>query len=659
MDHLRRRPSGIYVARLTIPNRFRPILGFKEFVASTGTRSRTMAKLVACELLAGWRRRLWEIEQLQLPAALMNYDSILKLVDGSPALRSGSYLPIAQAAAAMGVETADLLRQAADGHLALYCRLIAKPGYTTQFSSFEPDDPDFGTVIVPTQSNRPPGSSLLRASGVYRIPTDETDVIAALLLAGKHADVVALEVIGQEIEGMAFVPDGALRLEVGQVELSCVELESRRRHMAGAISPATLAAAREAQNAALQSTQSSTTQRAKDPLSKVLDAFCKSHLPQVLTSAKEIERMRAGIALLIEFEGDFSIGAVDSERLRHFRDVHLACMPAHENRVRSKYGTKTMAESIQAVAGMDWPLMSPDQRDTRMEWIARMFRWAHEQKWITDDPCTGLRKESVLTKAERVLAQVGQSRREAFTDEEVSKIFSAQWFLSGSGEKTKAGTYRTFQPFHYWLPLLGLFTGARINELAQLHLNDIGQDGSVWYIDINRKTPDKSLKNNWSARKVPLHSQLVELGFIEWCKELRGAGFQRVFPELSWNSTNRYAKEPIRVMSQHLESLGMPRDGTKVFHSFRHGINNALQKRTNMLDWMRKRFMGHEPGSGVNERHYLSDAAPVEMSPYLESLKMPLSQVKAFQVTQGVEAVRDALRRKSNGRGSMEAMGPL
>lgn len=660
MDNLFRRPSGIYVARITIPIRLRPIIGRGEFVASTGTRNRTMAKLVACELLARWRRQLWDIERLQLPTALMNYASIIKLVDGSPVLQSGSYLPIEQAANVLGLEVNDLLRQAADGHLAFYCRLIAKPGYTTNFSEFEPDDPEFGTVIVPTQSNRPPRSKVLRASGIYRIPRDETDVAAALFLAGKHVDVVALDVLGEESEGVAFVPEGALRIEVEQVELSCVELESRRRHMVAAISPEAQTTAREAQNAIARGVSTSSSElRAKAPLSKVLDAFCKSYLPHVLSSEKEIERMRAGIGLLIEFEGDLSIGAVDSDLLRHFRDVHLARMPAHENRIRSKYKTKTMTESIQAVADTDWPRMSANERDSRMQWLARMFRWAFEQKWITDDPCTGLRKESVLTKAERTRVQIEQTSREEFTDEELGKIFGAQWFLTGRGEKTKAGTYRTFQPFHYWLPLLGLSTGARINELAQLHLNDIGQDGEVWYININRKTPDKSLKNSWSERKVPLHSCLIGLGFIEWCQALRTAGFQRVFPELSWNITNRYAKDPIRVMSQYLESLGMPRDGTKVFHSFRHGINNALQKRTSMPDWMRKRFMGHEPGSSVNERHYLSDASPTEMAPYLESLKMPLSHVKTFQIEQGIAAIKDALRRKNGGRGTIEIMGAM
>jgi integrase len=658
MDHLHRRPSGIYVARLTIPARLRPILRSSEFVASTGTRSRTMAKLVACELLAGWRRQLWEIEQLQLPAALMNYQSILKLVDGSPALRSGSYLPIAQAAAAMGLEVEDLLRQAADEHIGLYCRLAAKNGYTTPYSSYEPDDPEFGTVLVPTFANRPPESRPLRASGVYRVPRSETSTIAARLLAGESADVVALEVIGQEVNGMEFVPDGPIRLDIGQVELSCAELESRRRVMANAISPATLAAARQVQEAQTQRAPDNVAQRAKTPLSKVLDAFCKSHLPQVLSSPKEIARMHAGIALLIQFEGDRPIGEVDSELLRRFRDEHLSRMPANENRVRAKFGTRSMTQSVEAVANTDWPRMSADERDMRMKWIARMFRWAHEQKWIKDDPCTGLRKESVLTKAQRTRAQIQRPSREEFTEEELAKIFCAPWFKTGQGEKTKAGTYRTFQPFHYWLPLLGLCTGARINELAQLHLDDVGQDGDVWYIDINRKTDDKSLKNEWSARKVPLHSRLLELGFAEWCAALREAGYKRLFPELSWNPTNRYAKDPIRVMSQYLESLGMPRDGTKVFHSFRHGLNNALQKQTSMPDWMRKRFMGHEPGSGVNERHYLSDSLPSEMSPFLEKMKMKsLGAVTGFKVESGADAILDALRRKNEGRGSDESMG--
>lgn len=204
-----------------------------------------------------------------------------------------------------------------------------------------------------------------------------------------------------------------------------------------------------------------------------------------------------------------------------------------------------------------------------------------------------------------------------------------------------------------------MFTGARIGELCQLRLDDIEQtDGGAWFIDINRSTADKSLKNAWSGRLVPLHPQLVALGLPQWCDRLRAEAFQRLFPELSWNATNRYAKEPIRTMSQFLAGCGMPRDGTKVFHSFRHGMNNRLQKRSSMPDIMRKRLMGHEPGESVNERHYLSDSTPDDMLVHVKTLDFSLPKISSFDVSQGVEAIRDALRRKGPGRRDAEDMGP-
>jgi integrase len=333
-------------------------------------------------------------------------------------------------------------------------------------------------------------------------------------------------------------------------------------------------------------------------------------------------------------------------------------MPARENQVRQEYQTDCMSASVRAIQGSDWPLMSAGERDQRMQWIYRMFRWFHAQKWIDDDPSTALRGESVLTKAERKQHASARKDREEFTHEEIRQVFTAPVYQVDSWKPTRAGTFRTFQPFHYWLPLLGYFTGARIGELCQLHLGDVRCDGDIWFLDINEATPDKSLKNAWSARRVPLHPRLQELGFVEWCDALRKQGFRRVFPELAWNPTNRYAKEPIRAMSQLFDKLGMPRDGTKVFHSFRHGVNNHLQKRSAMPDIMRKRMMGHEPGEGVNERHYLSDPKPPEMLVHIMDISAGLPALAAFDVGVGLIAVRDALRRKNSGRGAQESVGP-
>lgn len=597
MQNLERRPSGIYVTRLTIPIRLRAVVGARVFVASTGSRSLAVAKLVASEQIARWRRHLFDLERLSLHGPSMTHENILKIVDGHPLLLAGGHIPLLQAAAVLGLTSHDLLRQAADGRLKLFCRFDGELGYKTPFYSFEPDDPELGTVLVPRSRNRPADSKVYRAFGMYRVPEDETAAIANLLLSKGSACVLALEEYGANKDGLAFVPERILEVTDELIEVSAVEVDVLRRKMADAIAPAALSVARQALSG--DGSDFSKATKAALPLSRAIEEYCRSYLPQTISSPKEIARIRNGLLLLAEFEGDLSIRQVSPDVLRSFRDVHLSRVPAKENQVRQQFGTTSMTESINAVQGGQWPLMSAGERDIRMKWIYRMFRWFHAQKWIPDDPCTGMRGESVLTKVERKQASSNRKNRQEFSADEVARIFSAPVYRATTWQATKAGTFRTFQPFHYWLPLLGHFTGARIGELCQLYLSDVRQEDDVWFIDINEVTADKSLKNEWSTRRVPLHVKLVELGLVQWCERLRQDGFQRLFPELSWNATNRYAKEPIRAMSQFFVKLGMPRDGTKVFHSFRHGVNNRLQKRSEMPDIMRKRMMGHEPGPGV------------------------------------------------------------
>jgi len=54
----------------------------------------------------------------------------------------------------------------------------------------------------------------------------------------------------------------------------------------------------------------------------------------------------------------------------------------------------------------------------------------------------------------------------------------------------------------YWLPILGLYTGCRANEVCQLHKEDLKEQDGIWYLDIN-DNGKKSLKNRSSRRLVP------------------------------------------------------------------------------------------------------------------------------------------------------------
>ena len=455
MANIQRRPSGIYIARLAVPPRLQRFVGVREFIETTGSRHWAMAKVIASAKVAAWRQQLFDLDRLALTGAPMDHESILKIADGHPLLAGGGYLPLDRAAAASGITVSDLLRHAADGRLDLFLRLASEPGYVAPFGAFEPDDPELGTFVIPTLTSMPAEARKHTGSGVFRIPREDAQSAANQLLAEGKARVVVLA--SPTDASTAFVPEKSQPIDTARVEVLASSIEKIRAGMAATITPGVLEAARAIQ----QNARSGSTVDAKNSarlLSDAIDAYARDLLPRTITSAKEIERIRTGISLLVEFEGDCKLGDVDADRLRHFRDHHLSRMPAQENRIRLKYKTTSVTESIAAVAGTNWPRMSAAERDLRMSWLSRIFGWFHRQKWIADDPSTGLKHESVQTKAQKVRTNATRKDREEFTPSELQLIFSAPWFKTGTGVRTKEGTFREFQPFHYWLPLLGLFT---------------------------------------------------------------------------------------------------------------------------------------------------------------------------------------------------------
>jgi hypothetical protein len=71
------------------------------------------------------------------------------------------------------------------------------------------------------------------------------------------------------------------------------------------------------------------------------------------------------------------------------------------------------------------------------------------------------------------------------------------------------------KPHEFWVPLLGLYTGARIDELSQMFSDDIRQtNDGFWFLHIHANDGN-SVKNRASKRRVPIHPDLISLGLIE------------------------------------------------------------------------------------------------------------------------------------------------
>lgn len=83
----------------------------------------------------------------------------------------------------------------------------------------------------------------------------------------------------------------------------------------------------------------------------------------------------------------------------------------------------------------------------------------------------------------------------------------------------------------FWLPLLGLFHGNRLEEFAQLRREDLGQEAGVWFLHITDED-DRQLKNDQSRRKVPLHPEMIRIGFLDYVANVTQTAKDQLFPEL-------------------------------------------------------------------------------------------------------------------------------
>lgn len=99
--------------------------------------------------------------------------------------------------------------------------------------------------------------------------------------------------------------------------------------------------------------------------------------------------------------------------------------------------------------------------------------------------------------------------------------------------------------------MIAMTTGARINEICQLGINDIKKEKNIWYYDLNDEEETKSLKTIKSKRKVPIHSIVLEQGFLEFVKYMKSQKSERLFSDLTYREDSNYSQKPKNFYSDY------------------------------------------------------------------------------------------------------------
>ncbi|WP_337264119.1 MULTISPECIES: site-specific integrase [unclassified Serratia (in: enterobacteria)] len=640
-DNLYRRSSGIYVVRIAVPARYRLYTGQREIHASTETNDIRKARAIAAVLLAVWQRCLGEYQKLDRE----------KLVSSAPALAGEGMISLAEFCGLTSASLQQVAQRLLDTNIPLFWLADGHPAYYVEdLSLVDKDDPEASGFIIDSAINIG-----IRGSLNGYIQPLVTSRILRQMIAGEPLDAeTAFKSSEASSKAAWFVDFPGVEISPGSLMIHRVQAERLRLFWLSyspSLSPATTEKPKAISTAILSPSLPENEYVNRKYYSVKMSELCEKYIRYKRGgkfTEKAENRVREGFSLLVEVMGDPKLVKVDRDYLREYESL-LRSIPARRDLAKIRYRINDIHELMVKARENGDPLMSDNTVRKYMRVIFEALRWADGEGIFIKSPAN-----QFFAPVEN--EKMDQDFKADFTDEDLHAIFNRPWFKRGTVDRNSGGRFHHYRAFHYWLPLIGFFTGARINELCQLYLDDIKQDAAGFYFfEISNERVDHSLKTINSRRKIPLHPTLIKLGLIRYCEALKKAGHARLFPELPYHSVKGYGDKASDWFNRSLlkVQLGFEKGSKKSFHSFRHTFSTRL-KQAGIDSETRAQFVGHIRGSGETENRYSKDHPPAALYTVLESVTLGLPEVAPFVCEDGVVAVADALRIKQSNKKRIE-----
>lgn len=324
-------------------------------------------------------------------------------------------------------------------------------------------------------------------------------------------------------------------------------------------------------------------------------------------STKTEKEFASSINLVKELMGDLPLHQITRECMRGVKEDLLLVPP----RVRIMRDTKNFPvkfvvdlQKSKKAQGKEIIVLDGSTINNNLGRIHSVFQWARDQGYMTENPVSNM----------QIKVSDREAKRLPFELDEVKKIFKSPIFLERKYRK----------PFQYWGPTIAIYGGMRLNEIAQLHLEDIREEHGILVFDVNAKELSsqvatyKKLKTQTSKRLVPVHSKLKHLGLIDYVEHLKRAGQIRLFPELKYKKDEGYGRRLGDWFNNTLLVDLQIKSKLKVFHSLRHNVGGCLQN-AGVMETEVQGILGHAHQS-ESFKTYGTGYLPERLLPAIEKL---------------------------------------
>lgn len=245
------------------------------------------------------------------------------------------------------------------------------------------------------------------------------------------------------------------------------------------------------------------------------------------------------------------------------------------------------------------PISSKTARD-RFTWIKSLLGYAfRELELIPKQPWEGM----------EIQVRKTQTRR-AWKDDELQQLFTQPLFTQYDTPKGK----KSGSDAAYWVPIIALYTGARIGELAQLKTDDISVIDGVPLLHITDAGEGQRVKSSASIRSLPIHPELIRLGLLEYVQAIKKEGHTRLWPILR-EDTERPGLNLSNWFGDYRRSIGLT-ERYPDFHSFRHLARTRMAK-AKISEKAMDSITGHETQGSIGKKVYQN----VSMADRIEAIQ--------------------------------------
>jgi integrase len=264
------------------------------------------------------------------------------------------------------------------------------------------------------------------------------------------------------------------------------------------------------------------------------------------------------------------VSAIGREQARKLLDT-VKVLPSNATK---RFPKKKLAEVLEIAQAKELAPMSVTTANSYMSAFVSLLDFAVAEHVIEKNPATGLRLASDGVKR--------KDKRLPFTVADLNVIFAARLYTGCFDDGTGYNRPGPSRPRRgrFWVPLILLFSGMRMNEVCQLTEDDITiEDGADIILVRADEDGVKRVKTAAGHRFVPIHPELKRLGFLDHVAAVRAKqpANARLFPELTTASTGYISDNFSKWSGNFLRSLGIKRPRVS-FHSFRHNFRDALRE---------------------------------------------------------------------------------